>query len=32
MSLDNQPGIMLDTVRRAGDAMHFELQKLQFDG
>ena len=32
MSLANQPGIMLDSVRRAGDSVEFELQNLRFDG
>jgi len=32
MSLANQPGIMLDSVRRAGDSVEFELENLKFDG
>jgi len=32
MSLENQPGIMLDSVRRNGDSVEFELQNLKFDG
>jgi len=32
MSLENQSGIMLDTVRRSGDSVHFELENLKFDG
>ena len=32
MSLENQPGIMLETVRRAGDKVSFQLANLSFDG
>jgi hypothetical protein len=32
MSVENQPGVMLDTVRRTGDDVEFELQNLRFDG
>jgi|SRR5438094_8401935 len=32
MSVESQPGIMLDRVRRNADAVHLELAKLTFDG
>jgi len=32
MSLENQPGIMLNGVRRTSDQVHIELAALVFDG
>ncbi|HKC58453.1 MAG TPA: hypothetical protein VKB92_00015 [Myxococcales bacterium] len=32
MSLESQPGIMLDGVRRSSDEVHIELAALVFDG
>jgi hypothetical protein len=32
MSLESQPGIMLDGVRRTSDDVHLELAALVFDG
>jgi hypothetical protein len=32
MSLENQPGIMVQRVERSADAVHIELASLVFDG
>ena len=32
MSLENQPGIMVEGLRRSSDAVHIELAALVFDG
>ena len=32
MSVENQPGVMVNGVRRASDAVHIELAALVFDG
>jgi hypothetical protein len=32
MSLENQPGVMLQRVERTADAVHIELASLVFDG
>ena len=32
MSLENQPGVMVEGLRRSSDAVHIELAALVFDG